>query len=205
MSELNKSEPVNLDDVIKTSQERIDSLKAESAPSPQSPSPKRGRGRPVGWRKVKAQAESNSGGANQSPHGSATVNPQIMRNFEISPLASEVVKLPFDFIGASQGVDLTPTDDEAKTPANYLAKLIDAYMPSLDQRDPKTFNLIAFLISYALLAIKKVRIFVGFKNKNKPKEENKDTQSEETLLPQMRPIPTETTSARDFFSGGRGI
>lgn len=203
MSELNQEPALN--EIIKSSQQKLDALKEESQPqAAAAPSVKRGRGRPFGTKKVKPQTESSSQahGGGPLPHGAATVNPQIMRNFEVTPLASEVVKLPFDFIGASHGLDLTPTEEEAKTPANYLAKLIDSYLPSLDQRDPKTFNLIAFLISYALLAIKKVRVFANHKKAKTENKEQKENKSENTPQPQMRPIPKETLSASDFFRGG---
>lgn len=211
-NELNPIGTSDLDNAIKTSQDRLNNLKDDALPK-ENPSqvPKRKKGRQVGWRKHKPSVESstpNSGG-DPRPLGAAAVNPQVMRNFEVTPLASEVVKLPFDFVGAAQGVDITPTDIEAKTPAEYLAKCIDAHLPGLDQRDPKTFNFVAFLIAYALLVIKKSRVVLAHK-KNKAQqdqgaENNQKPQDNSTPQAQTRPLPANSVSASEYFNQGNRV
>lgn len=193
---------LSLEEAINTSKAKLEALKEESAPK-LSETDKRGRGRPKGTFKIKPQSRPVMGA--DLPQGSAPVNPQVIPQLDITPLASEAVKIPFDFAGSNYGLDLTPTDAEAQTPARYLSQLIESYFPNLNQKDPKTFNLVAFLISYGLLIAKKARLIIEFKkNKN---QENKNNKSEENNqdtrpTPQMRPLPKETVSATDYFSNG---
>jgi hypothetical protein len=184
---------VNLEDVIKSSKAKLETTFAESTQTPSAPSEKRRPGRSKGWRKYpqgKAKEKPNDG---PLPSGARPINPQVMQSIEITPLATEVVKLPFDYVGATHDLNLTPTESEAQTPAKYLSKLIECYVPDLDQKDPKVFNLVAFLISYALLAIKKGRIFFEHKKKNKPDEKKENKEQEESPEQNKPPFPTSTS------------
>nr|BFD59661.1 hypothetical protein CKG001_17680 [Bdellovibrio sp. CKG001] len=166
--------------------------------------PKRGRGRPVGWRKNPgAEPKANEKPPGQGPAASRKVEGDLVKINEIEPLSAEICKAPFDFIGWKAGVDITPTDEETKAPARYLSKLIDAYIPDLESKDPKIFAWAAFGISYLLLAIKKFRVL--FAQKKKASDETSTVVVEndkgEMVVKEQEPLnlPAETIHAGQFF------
>lgn len=185
--------------------------------------PKRPRGRP---RKETTTSENNSAEIKAS-----AVTPEIISPNEIEPLATELVKLPFDVVGIKTNIDVTPSDDEARVPSYYLAKLINAYLPDLDIQDPKSFSLIGFLISFALLSVRKARKFFSERKKafiaapikfpknakveltnvtvqklhNDPQTagvEAEPVQAAPSNMPPARPLPSESIPASSLFSGG---
>jgi hypothetical protein len=165
--------------------------------------PKRPRGRPFGWRKEGSGAQ---GGQAQDPKPGATIHGEVVKINEIEPLATEIVKAPFDFAGWKAGIDITPTEEEAKAPARYLSKLIECYLPDLESKDPKIFAWVAFAISYALLGVKKLRIILA--NKPKAKNETQKTvvnDKGETVVTPREPILPATSYAPDQFFGGSGL
>jgi hypothetical protein len=181
-------ENFDLDKVINESKATLEAASA----------PKRGRGRPMGTTKVKPQLNLGNG-AKAPPHA---IKGEVIKINEIEPLAAEIIKAPFDLFGWKHNVDITPSDDEAKAPAKYLSKLIDAYLPDLESKDPKIFAMVALVISYALLALKKMRVFIHKKSnipKDSKNEAPKDTDSNIQAKKENVIIPPETVSAGSVF------
>lgn len=188
-------------------QNNLDAVIAQStAALAEAQAPKRPRGRPTGWRK-NPQPESNATSGGPSVGAAKPVQSDVVKINEIEPLANEICKAPFDFIGWKAGVDLTPTDDESKAPAKYLAKLINAYIPDLESKDPKIFAWAAFGISYFLMGIKKVRKLLEHKRKG-AKDEVAQTVIREDGSEGFEPkaeitLPTQSIDAGSFFRKGK--
>lgn len=174
--------------------------------------PKRGRGRPKGTFKKPQNSSENPTVETSSPDGNfKAVHGEVLPAADVEPMAQELVKLPFDFAGMRFDMDLTPDEIESKASTFYLSRLINSYLPDLSSKDPKTFNLVAFLITYTLLGIKKFRKFTE-KKKNKIQKENQNnepvagkesvTDSGTPQTVQTRPLPTESVPASAAFSGG---
>lgn len=158
--------------------------------------PKRGRGRP---RKEQAAPKADP----KKDPAFKDVDAVILKEHEIEPLSIEVVKAPFDMLSWKYEADLTPTDTEAKAPAKYLAKLIESYLPDIGAKDPRTFNLVAFLITYALLGIKKIRGLKKTKTENKNAAAGSDSPApDEAPQPQAQPLPAESIPASSMFTRG---
>lgn len=181
----------------------LDKVIAEStAKLEEAQAPKRGRGRPMGWRKNPQNANPSGQVPPGTQGGSAVYEGQVVKINEIEPLASEIVKAPFDLIGWKSGVDLTPTDAESATPSKYLSKLIECYLPDLESKDPKVFAWVAFAISYALLGVKKLRVFLSKKpkdGKNEQQEIVTNDKGEQVAKPAEKVLPTETILASEHF------
>ncbi|KYG65274.1 hypothetical protein AZI87_12015 [Bdellovibrio bacteriovorus] len=189
------TQPLNFDKIIQQSENNI----AENT------APKRGRGRPP---KPKPAEQTKS--EQQEPSMSFNDDfkdveaAEVIKPNEVEPLALELVKAPFDIVGLQTGIDVVPDDTEAKLPSYYLAKLIHSYLPDLDLKDPRKFNLVAFVISYALLGIKKMRLFAAKKREiiaARFKSPSADTETDSQPSPQGRePFPTASVSAASYLS-----
>ncbi len=186
----------SLDQIIQQSKENL----AEAA------LPKRGRGRPPGTFKVKNKPENE---ANSDEF--RKVEGVVLKENEIEPLSMELVRAPFDLFGWKNGIDLTPTEDEAKAPTKYLSKLIECYLPDLDAKDPKKFNFIALVISYSLLILKKFRVFAkserdkkNQKNNEPPVKGESPAKPEEPVSPSapQRPLPKDSEPIAGAFNRG---
>lgn len=138
---------------------------------------KRGRGRPPGSsKKIPSDEKSadpqslKAGGEKASKESTAS-----MRNLteDMKPILKETVKVPFAMTSAHfQEPEFEITDKEAETAGHYLAKYIQLSMPDLENQDPKNFNLWAFILSMALLGLKKLPVFVKLKKSKAPPPES---------------------------------
>lgn len=182
-------------------QKVIEQSKANLAEAQTASAPKRGRGRPPGSGK---NAENSQA---QPTENARPVEAVILKENEIEPLSLEIVKAPFDLVGWRTGVEVTPTDDEAKAPSKYLSKLIECYLPDLDAKDPKKFNAIALVITLALLGLKKLRLFTAQKKTKKTENQNpavdeKNADPAPTPKVQDRPLPAQSFPAGNLFNRG---
>lgn len=142
---------------------------------------KRGRGRPPGStkeamedrKKTAGPQSSKPGGEKASREGAAS-----MRNLteEMKPILKETVKVPFSMAAVHfQEPAFEIADKEAETSSFYLAKYIQSAMPDLENKDPKFFNLAAFILSVVLLGLKKLPLLVKLKKSQNPPPENHQT------------------------------
>lgn len=151
---------------------------------------KRSRGRPPGSKNTK-------GRENEIPEE----NPQKINNdipsnlppIDLKPFAKDITKIPFSlaaFKFNTPEIDLD--DNEVETPAFYLDRLINLHLPDLEKKDPKKFTLAIWLLSMAVVGIKKIIIAIDKKKKIKTPTaapvqttaENQPQKNEVTELPQ---------------------
>lgn len=159
----NQAAPESFDKIIEQSKASL----AESTALP-----KRGRGRPKGSPNVKGREPVNS---NLNAHsGAENVTPtleagqaQSLPALDLKPILKDATKLPFSVAAIKFKMpDLEITDVEAETPAFYLDRVVNLYMPDIERRNPKAFALSAWFLSLFLVGIKKIVAIVEAKKNN---------------------------------------
>lgn len=120
----------------------------------------RGRGRPPGSKNVK-------GRENENPESNPEINPQKINDnhasnlppIDLKPVLKDFTKIPFSVAAIKfKNPALEIDEKDAETPAFYLDRLLNLYLPDLEKKDPKGFTFAAWLASMAIVAIKKIMI-----------------------------------------------
>lgn len=187
--------PLSFDQVIEESKASI----AEQAQA----QTKRPRGRPFGTTKKDKAPESPSMENPSAENGPASVP---VPN-DLKPLIKEAVKTPFSlFAHKFDEEKIELTEKEAETPAIYLSKYLSLIMPDLESKGPKEFNLIAFLISFCMLALKKLPHLRKKISKNPAPAKQDDIQTSKPAHPEGDVPPDETfpprVGAGNYFAKG---
>lgn len=165
---------------------------------------KRGRGRPKGSPNTKGRENEPLNPSNSAHNETPTLEAgqaQVLPSLDLQPVLKDVTKLPFTIASIKYKMpELEITDVEADTPTFYLNKVLNNYMPELERKNPKAFAFYAWLISIALLGIKKMIAAVENKKNNlttvKPAPNNNSDASND----QLAPVPVQATHGTDASS-----
>lgn len=164
---------------------------------------KRGRGRPKGSPNVKGREpikDSNSNVSKEANDENPTLSAgraEVLPPLDLQPVLKDATKLPFAIAAIKYRMpELEISDEEAATPTFYLNKVLNYYMPDLEQRNPKAFAMSAWVVSLILIGIKKVVAVIENKKNNlktvnqsaAPNGENSNDSNN-----QLVPVPAQAT------------
>lgn len=165
----------------------------------------RGRGRPPGSKNVKGRENDNPETNPQKINQNEEVHASNLPPIDLKPVLKDFTKIPFSIAAIKfKNSDLEIDEKDAETPAFYLDRLLNLYMPDLEKKDPKGFTFAAWLASMAIVAIKKFMIGI---EKKKPVQAPQPAQDQQESNPppeydnQVITLPP-GRNASEFF--GRG-
>ncbi|MFN3453517.1 MAG: hypothetical protein ACK41T_01055 [Pseudobdellovibrio sp.] len=193
-----KENQTSVESFDKIINESKDSLAAESAAQI-----KRGRGRPSGAKNVKGRESEKKENIEDVPKLEPGVNPTLPP-LDLKPVLKDATKLPFSVAALKfKNPELEITDIEAETPAFYLNRVLNNYMPELERQNPKLFAVYAWFISIILLGLKKAVVFVENKKNNLKTVQSSANPNQADDSEPLAPVPvqaTHSTAASTFFN-----
>lgn len=157
--------------------------------------PKRGRGRP---RKTPPAGSSVSPqGANQGAAPDSASVPTAPPEMNLKPVLKEAIKAPFEVAAIRTGIpELRVTDEEADAPASCADQLVNLYLPTIAQQDPKTVMLYSFLFLMVTLGGQKYLIY---SQKIAEKSQKQNSPAPPPSEP-TSPLPGPSSEGGDFTS-----
>lgn len=151
---------------------------------------KRPRGRPPGSKNTKGRENEIP---DENPQKMNDDIPSHLPPIDLKPLAKDFTKIPFSLAAMKfKTPEIDLDDKEVETPAFYLDRLINLHLPDLEKKDPKKFTLAIWLLSIAVVGIKKFILTIDKKKKvqtaapqqTQNQTENTHPANQEIILPE---------------------